>query len=237
MAATPIKTTGKQMEYIYPRAHLLGLPPELRNKIYRDAVVQNQPINITLEGSPHRGHFTITPPLTTVNRQLRHETRPIFLEENTFAIVDPCILNYASEQPFRTFENLFKSVELQRVQVSLVTSVVVANRGRFDVEAKFTVVKSESGYLEVRDAEYLGCQSGMVGLVLLVTGMILSRRVEVCGCRIAALAEKVGPCKGGIIKFLGELRQVMSDGSAWSLGDGWYVHKADMCDSCSAIKF
>lgn len=237
MSATPIKTTRKQTVSMYPRAHLLGLPPELRNRIYRHAIVSQQPINVTLEGSPHRGHFTITPALTAINRQLRRETRAIFLEENTFAIVDPCILNYASEQPFRTFRNLCKSAELQRVQVSLVTSVVVANRGKFDVEATLTVVKSESGYLEVRDAEYSGCQSGMVGLVLLVTGMILSRRVEVCGCRIAALAEKAGPGRGGIIKFLGELRQVMSDGSAWSLGDGWYVHKADMCDGCSAIKF
>lgn len=215
MSATPNEPLSKQPMYMYPRAHILGLPPELRNRIYRDAVVQNQPINVTLEGSPHRGHFTITPPLTTVSRQLRHETRPIFLEENTFAIVDPCILNYASEQPFRTFEKLCTGTELRRVQVSLVTSVVVANRGKFDVEATFTLVKSQSGHLEVRDAEYSGCQPGMVGLVLLVTGMIVSRRVEVCGCRIAALAEKAGPGKGGIIKFLGEMRQMMSDGSVW----------------------
>lgn len=131
--------------YMYPRAHLLGLPPELRNKIYRHAIMSQQPINVTLEGSPHHGHLTITPPLTIVNRQLRHETRPIFLEENTFAIADPCILNYASELPFRTIENLCKGVELQRVRVSLVTSVVVANRGKFDVEATFTVVKTEGG--------------------------------------------------------------------------------------------
>lgn len=92
-------------------------------------------------------------------------------------------------------------------------------------------------YSHIRDAEYSGCQPEMVGLVLLVTGMIVNRMVEVCGCCIVALAEKVGSGKGGIIRFLGASRQVLFDGSVWSPGDGWCVHKAEMCDSCSAIKF
>lgn len=62
---------------------LLQLPPELRNIIYREAVLQQTKINI---------HSTATAPpsepgLLSTCRQIRSECTPIYLQENRFCFV------------------------------------------------------------------------------------------------------------------------------------------------------
>lgn len=64
------------------KASLLGLPAELRNQIYRNVLVERDPIEVDRYhwadpvNKPCR--FTMTAPFTMVSRQLKQETQAIF---------------------------------------------------------------------------------------------------------------------------------------------------------------
>jgi hypothetical protein len=67
------------------------LPPELRNKIYRYALVRDEPIKVHFEVNQRgrrgrRCRFTMLPALATVSKQVRLESQRIFFEENQFEI-------------------------------------------------------------------------------------------------------------------------------------------------------
>ncbi|KAG8159955.1 hypothetical protein KVR01_010592 [Diaporthe batatas] len=53
----------------------LKLPPEIRNKIYWNALVKN-----------HDCHFFFQPPLTRVNKQIRSESLPVLYGNNKFSV-------------------------------------------------------------------------------------------------------------------------------------------------------
>lgn len=61
------------------KCHLLDLPPELRNLIYRSVLVQNRDIDVRSQG------FDV-PPLLSTCKKIRKEARSIFYYENTFAV-------------------------------------------------------------------------------------------------------------------------------------------------------
>lgn len=83
-----------------PRAHNLSLPPELRNRIYRCALVSSEPIHVRFTetkvkdrdswnwdaGEKWSCSFTMEAPLTMTNHQIRCEARGIFINENTFEV-------------------------------------------------------------------------------------------------------------------------------------------------------
>ncbi|KAK5701637.1 hypothetical protein LTR97_004455 [Elasticomyces elasticus] len=58
-------------------SRLLDLAPELRNHIYRMAVIHDQPIVVSTQG------YNI-PPLLSVCKQIRHEAESVFYYENAF---------------------------------------------------------------------------------------------------------------------------------------------------------
>ncbi|KAK4497865.1 hypothetical protein PRZ48_010520 [Zasmidium cellare] len=62
-----------------PEPTLLGMPPEIRNIIYRYTLLSESMIKVTAT-SPSQ------PALLRTNRQLRTEALPIFLTENTFKV-------------------------------------------------------------------------------------------------------------------------------------------------------
>ncbi|KAK4613882.1 hypothetical protein CLAFUW4_09360 [Fulvia fulva] len=67
------------------RCHLLEMPPELRNRIYRFALVQHSQIFVCDDGYDGLK----TPALLRVCRQIRAEARSIYYIENKFSIEVP----------------------------------------------------------------------------------------------------------------------------------------------------
>jgi hypothetical protein len=70
-----------------PRASLLGLPGELRNRIWRFALLEDG--DITIDVNHHQA-----PALLRTSRQCRQETAEIFYQENAFL---HCIVDLKSE--------------------------------------------------------------------------------------------------------------------------------------------
>lgn len=67
------------------------LPPELRNDIYRYALVSDESIKVQFESSQRgrrgrRCYFTMLPALATVSKQVGLESQRIFFEENQFVV-------------------------------------------------------------------------------------------------------------------------------------------------------
>ena len=60
------------------------MPPELRNTIYRFALVRNVPIRVAPKQGWVDSHPALTPTLFQVCRQIRHEARLIFWSETVF---------------------------------------------------------------------------------------------------------------------------------------------------------
>lgn len=90
-------TTISARHLALPRAPLLSIAPELRNTIYRYALVSSEPIRVDFDQWRNRKRgrftkpawkrqFTMTAPLTMVSRQIRRESLGIFVGENTFYI-------------------------------------------------------------------------------------------------------------------------------------------------------
>jgi hypothetical protein len=67
----------------------LTLPPEVRNSIYRFALISNEPVKMQFSSGRWRSsrrRFTMIPGLISVSKQLRSETLRISFENNTFEI-------------------------------------------------------------------------------------------------------------------------------------------------------
>jgi len=71
-------------------SRLLALPPELRNRIFRYALISDQTIRVGVQSYSSRGRirrrFDMLPGLINVSKQIRHETQSIFFKENKFGI-------------------------------------------------------------------------------------------------------------------------------------------------------
>lgn len=81
---------------------LLKLPGELRNRIYRYAVVQDTPAQLQIietgktTCTPRRFlHNKSLPPLALASRRLYDEVKPIYLVEETF-----CLTNFFTQSVF-----------------------------------------------------------------------------------------------------------------------------------------
>jgi hypothetical protein len=80
-------------------SRLLALPPELRNRIFRYALVSDQTIRVGVQSYSSRGRsrrrFGMLPGLINVSKQIRHETQAIFFKENEFGITPEVSKNAA----------------------------------------------------------------------------------------------------------------------------------------------
>jgi hypothetical protein len=100
----------------WPRLHLLGLPKELRDQIYRHAVISDTPVDLgPVRLSALAKCFNIIPALTKVCRQLRQETHSMFLELNTLKIDNVALLLGQSSKLCDAFKALCAGSEPQTI--------------------------------------------------------------------------------------------------------------------------
>lgn len=94
---------------------LLELPPELRDKIFRYALVSNEPTKLQFSSScwpSRRRRFTMIPGLINTSKQLRSETQRMFFEENTFEIT-PEVMKQRSGAPVILLRTMHYNLGLQ----------------------------------------------------------------------------------------------------------------------------
>lgn len=180
----------------WPRLHLLGLPRELRDQIWRYAVVSDEPVNIGPSWG-RRKHFTNTPALTQASRQLRAENRRIFLAENKIAFRDFYLLTSLSPKPFHAFKALYAGSQLQHVEVLAERSCGPHRGPKLHFRATLILRRSKNG----RGLEYEFQLTRFAQLNL--RGVYL----DVCWCRVERLASQYGGEVDDIIRVLEALRQ------------------------------
>jgi hypothetical protein len=123
LKADPTSTTENSNDHgtiagkTWPRLHLLGLARELRDEIWRRVGVKDGEFYIAVPFG-RQGSFSDVPALIRASRQVRHETRRMFLEENTIGFSDHEFLTCFSSKSMAAFGALCIGVELQRVEVS-----------------------------------------------------------------------------------------------------------------------
>lgn len=167
---------------LWPRLHLLGLPRELRDQIYRYAIVSHRPVSIGPGDRRSKSCYNI-PPLTKVSRQLRNETRRMFLEQNTLKIDEQTIITSLSSQPFNTFKALCTGSELKNTRIY---SHRLGGRSGNAIDATLVATKTSDG--------------------LKVSFKNVESHWKVCSCRIERLAIEYGDQEGAIVRFLEALR-------------------------------
>lgn len=181
------QTTVKKAQSIRSAAssspvRLLDLPPELRNSIYRYAIVSNEPIELQHKSNRHskQCRFTIIPALTLVSKQLRLETRRLFLQENEFLVGAAILRQRGALLAFHSMHQLV-GLELQSIQVSY-KSMKRFEGCNFQMEAELTLSKVE-GRIEITKQAYDGRNFGLRSPVVHPS----VSRLEVCGCRVQEL--------------------------------------------------
>ncbi|KAM0723009.1 hypothetical protein Q7P37_001207 [Cladosporium fusiforme] len=181
------------------RPHLLGLPAEIRNHIYRHVVVDNQPIVVQHYTYHESRLFSRTrntetfsrfssrmvQPLTLTSRQLRREAQYLLVKENNFKITDASgIFVPDTIKPLHAFRGFCEGFGpgLQSISLTLErVGRIMENRGlvRGAMNADFTVTKGER-VLELTKADFEGR----------------------CGCYVRYLAHT---SDGSIFRFLERL--------------------------------
>lgn len=166
----------------WPRLHLLELPRELRDQIYTYAIISDKPVNIG-PGDRREKYFYNIPALTKVSRQLRHETRRMFLEQNTLKIDEQTLIVSLSSKPFNTFKAWCAGSELKN------TRTYSHRLGRCSgnaIDATLVATKTSDGVkvsLENVESDW-----------------------KVCSCRVERLANECGDQESAIVRFLEALR-------------------------------
>lgn len=178
---------------------LLELPPELRNKIFRYALISNKPIKLQFSsGRWHskRRRFTMLPELISVSKQLRSETQRIFFEDNTFEIT-PEILKQRSQAPLLFLRTMHCNLGLQLRSVSVCQETKVSiQKILFQLKASFTISMNARGSLTITRQEYSGTYIGR--------SLPIAPHLGVCGCGIANLLLRFNNIFRGcdIVQFL-----------------------------------
>ena len=166
----------------WPRLHLLGLPRELRDQIYTYAIVSDKPVDIG-SGGRRQKYFYDIPALTKVSRQLRLETRGMFLEQNTLTFDEETLITSLSSKPFNALKALCAGSELKNIRIY---SHRYGGCSGNDIDATLVATKTSDG--------------------LDVSLTIVESRWKACSCRVERLANEYGDQDGAIIRFLEALR-------------------------------
>jgi hypothetical protein len=115
---TKSTTTTKRSEDKAPSVHskLLEIPPELRNRIFRYALVSDEPIKVGVQSYSSRGRvrrrFDMLPGLFTVSKQVRNETQAIFFKENELEVTHE-VLKERSAAPLLLLRIMHQNVGLE----------------------------------------------------------------------------------------------------------------------------
>jgi hypothetical protein len=206
LKADPTSTTENSNDHgtiagkIWPRLHLLGLARELRDQIWRRVVVEDGEFFIKLSFG-RQGSFSNVPALIRVSRQVRHETRRMFLEENTIGFCAHEFLTCFSSKPMAAFGALCVGAELQRVEVSgeELRGPYTKYSDQIWIRYNFEVSKTKDG-LKVEFTRLYMKDGGTVM-------RLKEDDPELCGCRIEGLASLYGQQDNAIVRFLKALRE------------------------------
>ena len=162
---------------------LLELPPELRDKIFRYALVSNEPVKLQFSSGRWRSRrcrFTMIPGLINVSKQLRSETLRIFFEDNTFEIT-PETLKQRSEAPLILLRTMHHNLGLELKTVTVCHEKLMRDQKMmFQLKARFTLSIDTSSGLTITKQNY---SSTYIGRPLRI-----APRLGVCGCGIVNLA-------------------------------------------------
>jgi hypothetical protein len=169
----------------WPRLHLLGLPRELRDEIWRLVVIKDSVFYIGVSFG-RQGSFSTIPTLIRVSRQTRHETRRMFLEENIFALSEREFLTCLSPNPLIALRALCAGAELQKIEIG--GDSWRGSEGM--IRYRCQVSKTQDG-LKV-EFEKLYNKEG---------------ESEPCGCRVENWASLYGQQDNAIIRLLEALRE------------------------------
>lgn len=174
---------------------LLDLPPELRNHIYSYAMVRDQPIEVQCRynRSSRCYGFTMIPPLSLVNRQLRLETLGLFLRESEFKLTREFMQQGKLGSLF-ALHRMHRNVGLELKTLHIchrLKKKPLGTHACFQCEAHLTLSKGE-GRVEVTTEAYAGIP------VFRRFSLPMSVRydINVCGCRIQRFAREFNEDSG-----------------------------------------
>lgn len=122
---------------------LLELPPEIRNRIFRYALVSDEPIKVGVQPYSSRGRtrrrFDMLPGLFTVSKQIRHETQAIFFKENELEITHE-VMKERSAAPLFLLRTMHQNVGLEFYSARFCLEIKKRfEGGLFQVKAAFTI--------------------------------------------------------------------------------------------------
>jgi len=162
---------------------LLELPPEVRDKIFRYALVSNEPIKLQFSSRwwpSRRRRFTMIPGLITASKQLRSETQRIFFEENTFEIT-PEVMKQRSAAPLILLRTMHHNLGLELRSVSICQQITVRiQKCLFRLKGGFTISVDAEEVFTIAKQDYSGSYIG----------------------RSLPIAPHLGDCGCSIVKFL-----------------------------------
>ncbi|KAK4540580.1 hypothetical protein LTR36_009110 [Oleoguttula mirabilis] len=124
------------------RSPLLDIPGELRNRIYRLAVISDTTVNVdSTELWGPGGTLSQTPALMRTCKQLREEVHEIYLEENSFAFTHLTIHPNA----IAAFERIAGASARKMTRVKVVHAVAMCSIWELHFSAKLVPSKGGEG--------------------------------------------------------------------------------------------
>jgi len=187
---------------------LLELPAELRDCIFRYALVSDEPIKVrfsSVRWFSKRRRFTMIPGLINVSKQLRSETQRIFFEDNTFEItpgVPEVWMKRRSDAPLLLLRTMHHNQGLELRSVSICQEITLrAQKNLFQLKASFTVSMDASGGLTIAKQDYSGNYIGR--------SLPSAPPLGACGCEFAVHARIYNTILRGtdIVQFLRDLKK------------------------------
>lgn len=200
---TPSKRSKNKASSSTP-SRLLELAPELRNNIFRYAIISNEPIKLqfhAIRGTTRR-RFTTIPGLLRASKQLRLETQRLFVEENEFEI-SPEVLKLHGAAPLTLFRTMHRNVGLELRSVHVCQEIQKRVLGNlFQLKASFTVSK-HGAWLAVTDQVYSAALVGKSS-----SSRRAATSIRVCGCNLKAwlVQYREVAVDNDIVEFLTQLK-------------------------------
>jgi hypothetical protein len=208
---------------------LLDLPPELRNRIFRYALISDEPIEVQFHSTRRssRRRFTIIPGLINACKQLRLETQRIFFANNEFEIT-PEVLMERSEAPLLSLHTMHHNVGLELRSVRVCQEI----KKRFDgdlFKLKASFILSVQG-------------NGLTIFQLIYSGDYVGRvqpppSISVCGCDVVRWTRQVVGFYGKteLVNFLKHLKRRVTcyvSCNSTDLSRDEVVYRAEHCMDC-----
>jgi len=194
----------------------LALPPEMRNEIYRYALVVNGPIKVQFEAIQRgrrgrRCFFNMLPGLATVSKQVRLESQRIYFEENLFEI-PPEMFKPRNLAPLMAFQTMHHRLGVDIRSLRVCHELKKRCDGDlFLLKACFTVSKAENKELSITDSSF---SATFIGPSAHARARAVPQ-ISVCGCSVVDTANDLPSCykAGDIVHFLKALKENFPCGS------------------------